>query len=196
MVYGKVAGTIKKADDIVGYMADSMKRMGGYIVLILVISQFTEMFQFVKLDELIAVSGANLLRTIGMEQFPIPFFIAFIIIIAIANMFMGSASAKWAIFAPIFVPMFMALGYHPAFTQLLYRLGDSITNCVSPLYPFFPVLLGWIAEIDKGKARVGTVLSYLVPYANFLFWSWIAMLILWYLLGLPVGPDSPIHLAG
>ncbi len=196
VVYGKLAGTIKRADDIVGFMADSMKRMGGYIVLILVISQFTEMFQFARLDEMIAVSGANLLRTVGMEQFPIPFFVAFILIIAIANMFMGSASAKWAIFAPIFVPMFMTLGYHPAFTQLLYRLGDSITNCVSPLYPFFPVLLGWIAEIDKGKAKVGTVLSYLVPYANYLFWGWIAMLILWYLIGLPVGPDSPIHLAG
>jgi aminobenzoyl-glutamate transport protein len=196
VVYGKLAGTIKRADDIVGYMADSMKRMGGYIVLILVISQFTEMFQFARLDEMIAVSGANLLRAVGMEQFPIPFFVAFIMIIAVANMFMGSASAKWAIFAPIFVPMFMTLGYHPAFTQLLYRLGDSITNCVSPLYPFFPILLGWIAEIDKGKAKVGTVLSYLVPYANFLFWGWIVMLIVWYLIGLPVGPDSPIHLAG
>lgn len=194
VVYGKLAGTIRRADDIVGFMADSMKRMGGYIVLILVISQFTDMFQFARLDEMIAVSGANLLRSVGMEQFPIPFFVAFIVIIAIANMFMGSASAKWAIFAPIFVPMFMTLGYHPAFTQLLYRLGDSITNCVSPLYPFFPVLLGWIAEIDKGKAKVGTVLSYLVPYANFLFWGWIAMLILWYVIGLPVGPDSPIHL--
>ncbi|MBD3869041.1 MAG: AbgT family transporter [Acidobacteria bacterium] len=196
VVYGKLAGTIKRADDVVGYMADSMKRMGGYIVLILVISQFTEMFQFARLDEMIAVSGANLLRAVGMEQFPIPFFVAFIIIIAVANLFMGSASAKWAIFAPIFVPMFMTLGYHPAFTQLLYRLGDSITNCVSPLYPFFPVLLGWIAEIDKSKAKVGTVLSYLVPYANFLFWGWILMLIIWYLIGLPVGPDSPIHLAG
>ena len=194
VVYGKLAGTIKRADDVVGYMADTMKRMGGYIVLILVISQFTEMFQFARLDEMIAISGANLLRAVGMEQFPIPFFVAFIIIIAVANLFMGSASAKWAIFAPIFVPMFMTLGYHPAFTQLLYRLGDSITNCVSPLYPFFPVLLGWIAEIDKGKAKVGTVLSYLVPYANYLFWGWILMLILWYLIGLPVGPDSPIHL--
>ncbi len=196
IVYGKVAKTIEKADDVIGFMADSMKRMGSYIVLILVIAQFSEMFKFARFDELIAISGANMLRTMGMEDFPIPFFVAFIIIIAAANMFMGSASAKWAIFAPVFVPMFMALGFHPAFTQLLYRLGDSITNCVSPLYPFFPVLLGWIGEVDEKKAKVGTVLSYLIPYATYLFWGWIAMLIAWYLLGLPVGPDSPIHMPG
>lgn len=192
IAYGLSVKTIKQADDILGYMTDSMKKMGGYIVLILVISQFTEMFQFAQLDQLIAIEGAELLRAVGFENFPIPFFIAFIVIIAVANLFMGSASAKWAIFAPIFAPMFLSLGYHPAFTQLLYRLGDSITNCVTPLYPYFPILLGWIAAIDKDKAKVGTVLSYLVPYANFLLWGWIAMLIVWYLLGLPVGPDSPI----
>ena len=194
VAYGKAAGTIKKADDVIEYMTDSMKRMGGYIVLVLVISQFTRAFQFARLDEWIAVNGASLLRAMGMESLPIPFFIAFVIIIAVANLFMGSASAKWAIFAPIFVPMFMSLGFHPAFTQLLYRLGDSITNCVSPLYPFFPILLGWIAAEDKSKAKVGTVLSYLVPYAAFLLVSWLSMMVIWYMLGLPVGPDSPLRL--
>ena len=192
VAYGLAAGTIRRADDIIGYMTDSMKRMGGYIVLILVIAQFIRAFQFANLDKLIAVNGAALLRGMGMEAMPIPFFIAFVFIVGFANMFMGSASAKWAIFAPIFVPMFMALGFHPAWTQLLYRLGDSITNCVSPLYPFFPILLGWIAEIDKDKAKVGTVMSYLMPYAFFLLIGWLAMMTIWYLLGLPVGPDSPI----
>ncbi|MBW2258204.1 MAG: AbgT family transporter [Deltaproteobacteria bacterium] len=88
----------------------------------------------------------------------------------------------------------MGLGLHPAFTQLLYRLGDSITNCVSPLYPFFPILLGWIADIDPEKAKVGTVLSYLVPYASFLLVGWVIMMVLWYLAGIPVGPDSPLML--
>jgi len=194
IVYGIVTKTMKRADDIIGYMADAMKRMGGYIVLILVIAQFTRIFQFTNLDKLIAVKGAEMLRAAGMEEFPIPFFIAFVIIIAIANLFMGSASAKWAIFAPIFVPMFISLNFHPAFTQLLYRLGDSITNCVSPLYPFFPILLGWIASIDKEKGKVGSVLSMLIPYAGFLLIGWIIMLVIWYMLGLPVGPDSPIML--
>ncbi len=196
VAYGKSAGTIQKADDIVGFMTETMRKMGPYIVLVLAISQFTRAFQFARLDALVAVEGARLLRVMGMESWPVPFFVAFIAIIALANLFMGSASAKWAIFAPIFVPMFISLGFHPAFTQLLYRLGDSITNCVSPLYPFFPLLLGWIADIDPERARVGTVLSYLVPYAAFLLVGWIVMMVLWYLTGLPIGPDSPIFMPG
>ncbi len=194
VAYGKAVGTVNKSDDVLTFMGDAMKRMGPYIVLVLAISQFTEAFQFTALDRLIAIQGAALLRGLGFENYPIPFFIAFVVAVAVANVFMGSASAKWAIFAPIFVPMFMTLGYHPAFTQLLYRVGDSITNCVSPLYPFFPLLLGWIAEVDKSKSKVGTVLSYLVPYATVLLIGWVIMLIIWYLLGLPVGPGSPIHL--
>ncbi len=196
VVYGYATGSVSKADDIIGFMSDSMKRMAGYIVLVLVIGQFTRAFQFANLDQLIAIGGANGLRAVGFEELPIPFFVAFILIIAVANLFMGSASAKWAIFAPIFVPMLMSLGYHPGFTQLLYRIGDSITNCVSPLYPYFPLLLGWIAGVDRARARVGTVLSYLVPYSVFLLAGWIVMLVLWYLTGVDIGPDSPIRLSG
>ena len=194
VAYGKVTGSVKKADDVLAFMGDAMKRMGPYIVLVLAISQFTKAFQFTALDRYIAIQGAELLRGLGFERYPVPFFVAFICAVAFANLFMGSASAKWAIFAPIFVPMFMTLGYHPAFTQLLYRVGDSITNCVSPLYPYFPLLLGWIADVDKERAKVGTVLAYLVPYATVLLVGWIVMLVVWYLLGLPVGPGSPIHL--
>lgn len=196
VVYGFKTRTIKQADDVVGYMSEAMKRMGPFIVLVLVMSQFIRMFQFARLDQIIAINGAEWLRSMGFESFPIPFFVAFVVLIAVANLFMGSASAKWAIFAPIFVPMFLSLGYYPAFTQLLYRIGDSTTNCLSPLYPYFPLLLGWIADNDKSKAKVGTVLSLLIPYANFLLIGWIAMLIVWYLLGLPIGPDSPILLDG
>lgn len=194
VVYGRLTGSVRRADDVLGFMSDSMKRMGGYIVLILVIAQFTKAFQFTGLDRLIAIQGADLLRALGFESAPIPFFVAFIFAVAVANLFMGSASAKWAIFAPIFVPMFMSLGFHPAFTQLLYRLGDSITNCVTPLYPFFPLLLGWIHDEDPERAKVGTVLSYLVPYAFVLLGGWIVMMVLWYLTGIPIGPGSPIRL--
>ncbi len=194
IVYGRVAGTLTKADELIEHMTGSMKRMGGYIVLILVIAQFIRAFQWAHLDQVVAVQGADLLRAAGMEQYPVPFFVAFIGVIAVSNLFMGSASAKWAIFAPIFVPMFMSVGLHPAFTQLLYRMGDSITNCVSPLYPFFPVLIGWIAEYDEGRTGVGTVLSYLVPYAFWLMVGWLIMLIGWYAMGWPIGPNSPIFL--
>jgi aminobenzoyl-glutamate transport protein len=155
VVYGRVAGTIAKADDVLTFMSDAMKRMGPYIVLILAISQFIESFKYTGMDKLVAHAGADVLRGLGAEAYPIPFFIAFIAAVAVANVFLGSASAKWAIFAPIFVPMFMQLGYHPAWTQLVYRLGDSITNCVSPLYPYFPLLLGWIADEDPEHAASG-----------------------------------------
>lgn len=194
IVYGRVAKTIERADDILDFMADAMKRMGPYIVLILAISQFIESFQYTGMDKLVAYAGADLLRVLGAEAQPIPFFVAFVVAVAISNLFLGSASAKWAIFAPIFVPMFMQLGYHPAFTQLVYRLGDSITNCVSPLYPYFPLLLGWIADEDPEQARVGTVLSLLMPYALVLLVGWTLMLIAWFGLGLPVGPNSPIRM--
>jgi len=194
VVYGRVAKTIEKPDDILTFMSDAMRRMGPYIVLILAISQFIESFQYTGMDKLVAHAGADVLRALGAESQPIPFFIAFILAVAISNLFLGSASAKWAIFAPIFVPMFMQLGFHPAFTQLVYRLGDSITNCVSPLYPYFPLLLGWVADEDSSRARVGTILSLLVPYAMVLLVGWTIMLILWFVLGLPVGPNSPIRL--
>jgi aminobenzoyl-glutamate transport protein len=196
VVYGYTTGSVSKADDVIGFMADSMRRMSGYIVLVLVIGQFTRAFQFANMDQLIAIGGANGLRAVGFEDLPIPFFVAFILMIAVANLFMGSASAKWAIFAPIFVPMLMSLGFHPGFTQLLYRIGDSITNCVSPLYPYFPLLLGWIADVDRARSRVGTVLSYLVPYAVFLLVGWTVMLVLWYLTGVDIGPDTPLRWGG
>ena len=194
IAYGRVVGTVKKADDVLDFMIDAMRRMGPYIVLVLAISQFNAVFEYTRLDRWVAIRGADLLGEAGFDSAPILFFVAFIVVIAVANLFLGSASAKWAIFAPIFVPMFMRLGYHPAFTQLLYRVGDSITNCVSPLYPFFPLLLGWVAEEDPEKARVGTVLSWLVPYAAVLLVGWVVMTTLWYLAGWPVGPDSPIRL--
>jgi aminobenzoyl-glutamate transport protein len=194
IVYGYVAKTVRKPDDILGFMAESMSRMGPYIVLILAISQFIEAFQYTGMDKLVAYGGADLLRVLGAESAPIPFFLGFILAVAVSNLFLGSASAKWAIFAPIFVPMFMQLGFHPAFTQLVYRIGDSITNCVSPLYPYFPLLLGWIADENPEQSRVGTVLSMLVPYALVLLVGWSIMLVLWFWLGLPVGPNSPIRM--
>lgn len=193
-VYGTLVGTVKRPDDLLEFMAEAMRRMGPYIVLVLAISQFIAAFKYTQLDQMIAVLGAESLGNLGFSSAPAPFFVAFILCVALANLFIGSASAKWAIFAPIFVPMFMELGYHPAFTQLLYRVGDSITNCLSPLYPFFPLLLGWVAAEDETKAKVGTVIAYLLPYAVVLLGSWIVMTLLWFWLDLPVGPASPIRL--
>jgi aminobenzoyl-glutamate transport protein len=117
----------------------------------------------------------------------------YMIIVAFVNIFMGSGSAKWAIFAPIFVPMLAQLDYSPAFVQLMYRVGDSITNCVSPLYVYFPLLLGWIHKYDK-RAGIGTVVSLLIPYSVILFIMWVVLLFIWYGFNLPIGVGEGIYL--
>jgi len=115
------------------------------------------------------------------------------IIVALLNIFLGSGSAKWAIFAPIFIPMLAELNYSPAFVQLIYRIGDSITNSVTPLYIYFPLLLGWIHKYNK-NIGIGTIVSLLVPYATILFVLWVILLLAWYWLGLPIGVGESIYL--
>lgn len=190
-VYGKVTGSIKGFDDVLNYMEEGVKGLSGFLVLMLVVSQFIELFQWSNLDQIIAINGANFLQATGLTG-PL-MFVLFIILVAFINIFMGSGSAKWAIFAPIFIPMLFQLGYSPAFVQLLYRVGDSITNGISPLYPYFPLLLGLVRKHDK-KAGIGTVVSLLMPYAGLLFVLWIILLFGWNALGLPIGVGEMIRL--
>ena len=130
--------------------------MASYIVLVFVIGQFIAFFNWSNLGYAIAVNGADALKASNMTG--VPLFILFILFVAFVNLFMGSGSAKWSLLAPIFIPMFYLLGYNPAFTQLLYRIGDSTTNIISPLFPYFPIILAFANEYDE-KAGVGTILS-------------------------------------
>jgi aminobenzoyl-glutamate transport protein len=114
-------------------------------------------------------------------------------LIAFLNIFLGSGSAKWAIFAPVFIPMLAQLGYSPAFVQLMYRVGDSITNCVSPLYVYFPLILGWIHQYDK-RLKIGTIISLLVPYAVVLLVMWILLIFIWFIFNIPIGVGEFIHM--
>jgi aminobenzoyl-glutamate transport protein len=107
-------------------------------------------------------------------------------------MFMGSASAKWAIMAPIFVPMFMLLGYHPALTQAAFRIGDSITNVITPMMSYFALILTFVEKYDE-KYGMGSLISLMLPFTIFLGLGWILLLVLWIFLSLPLGPDSPLH---
>ena len=120
--------------------------------------------------------------------------VTFIIISSLVNIFMSSGSAKWAIFAPIFVPMFMLLGYHPGFTQLIYRIGDSPTNCITPMMPYLWMMLSIAQERYDSKIEVGTFISNLLPIAIVLQIVWIAFLVVWMLLGLPIGPGVGVTL--
>ncbi len=183
-IYGKITGSIKKPDDIINLMDMGMKDLSGYIVLMLVVAQFINLFSWSRLDTILAINGAEFLQNTGLTG-PL-MFILFIILVAFINIFIGSGSAKWAVFAPIFIPMLAHLGYSPAFTQLMYRIGDSITNCISPLYIYFPLLIGWIRQYNKNTG-IGTILSLLIPYALTLFIAWTFLLLLWYKLNIPIG---------
>jgi aminobenzoyl-glutamate transport protein len=114
----------------------------------------------------------------------------FIIFSAFINLFMGSASAKWAIMAPIFIPIFMLLGYSPELSQVVYRIGDSITNVMTPMMSYFALIIVYFQKYQKG-AGFGTIIGNMMPYSIAFFLGWTVLLIAWILLGLPLGPESP-----
>ncbi|MFO7891435.1 MAG: AbgT family transporter [bacterium] len=191
-IYGICVGKIKKLADIPAMMVKSVKGVSGLIVLVLVISHFVAFFQWSNLDRIVAISGADILNQLKFQG-PL-LLVATVVITMILNLFLGSSSAKWAILAPIIVPMFLYLKtpISPAVSQLVYRLGDSTTNGISPLYPYFPLALGWVREYRK-DAGIGTLIRLLLPYAFFTGIAWILLLLLWYFLGLPVGPGQFIR---
>lgn len=191
LVYGLKVGTIKNTKDFGKVLSESMATMGGYIVLVFFAAQMLAYFNWSNLGPIIAIKGANLLETLNFTG--VPLIVSFIILVALIGLLIGSASAKWAILAPVFVPIFMYLDYDPAFTQMVYRVGDSITKPITPMLPYMPLLLAFAQRYDK-KAGLGTLISNLLPYSIATFIVWTILIVVWYLLGIPVGPGGPIYL--
>lgn len=191
IVYGVVAGTVKSDKDVAALVAKSLSGLGGYLLLAFVASQFIDYFSFSNLATIIAISGANGLMKIGFVGLPL--MLCFIVISSLINLIMGSASAKWALMAPVFVPLFMQFGISPEFTQCLYRIGDSSTNIITPLMSYFPMIVAFAQKYDK-EAGIGTMISMMLPYSLCFLGGWFVMLIIWYVLGLPVGPMAPIYM--
>ena len=172
-------------------MTEAIMDMAPFIVLAFIIGQFIAYFNWTNLGLILAVSGANLLEATGFTG--VPLFIGFILLCAFVNLFIGSGSAKWAILAPIFVPMLALLNYHPALTQMLYRIGDSTTNVISPLFPYFPIVLAMVVDYDE-DAGVGTLLSLMIPYSMIALVVWTLLGVGWFLLGLPLGPGGGLFI--
>lgn len=190
-VFGKFSGKLKTDKDVVAMLGQAMSEMGPYIVLSFVIAQFISYFNWSNLGIIMAIKGAELLKTLGA---PAPvLLICFILISALLNLFVGSCSAKWAILAPIFVPMFMLLGFHPALTQMAYRIGDSITNVITPLLPYFAILVSFAKKYDK-DIGMGTLIANMLPYTFAFFIIWSIQLVTWFMLNLPLGPGSNVLL--
>jgi aminobenzoyl-glutamate transport protein len=191
IAYGRGAGTIKNDGDVVEGMAKSMGTLNVYIVLVFFAAQFVAYFRWTNLGLIFAINGADVLGRSGLGD--IPLILSFVLLSAVINLSMGSASAKWAIMAPVFIPMFMLLGYSPELVQATYRVGDSVTNVISPLMSYFPLVVAFMQRYDE-KAGIGTVVSTMLPYSVTFFVVWTILLIVWFLLGLPIGPDAPLKL--
>ncbi len=137
------------------------------------------------------MKGAESLQALGFG--PIFLMLSFILLSMFINLFMGSASAKWAIMAPIFIPMFMLLGYTPEFVQASYRIGDSVTNIIAPMMSYFALIVAFVAKYDP-KAGIGSVIALMLPYTLVFTIVWSLLLTVFILLGLPVGPGAELYL--
>ena len=190
LAFGIAAGTIRSDRDAVRMMSESVSELGGYIVLAFFASQFMTLFAKSNLGAIISIKGAESLQAAGISG--IPLLVGLILLCCFINLFLGSAGAKWAILAPIFVPMFMLLGYDPALTQACYRVGDSLTNTLTPLFSYFPILLGFIRKYQK-DAGLGTVLANMLPYSLAFGVVWVVLLIVFVVFNIPVGIGGGIY---
>jgi aminobenzoyl-glutamate transport protein len=192
IAYGLTTKKFKTVKDINGAMVKQMSHMGSYVVFCFFCGQFQGLFNWSHMGTLLAIGGADFLKGLGFTGMPLC--VVFVLVCAFVNIFMSSGSAKWAIFAPIFVPMFMLLGYHPAFAQLLYRLGDSPGNSVTPMMPYLWMMLSVAQEKYDPKCTVGTFISNLIPLAVILQIAWILFMMIWVGLNIPLGPGVTVHL--
>lgn len=189
LVYGFVAGTMRSTKKFAEMLGDAMSTMGPFIVIVFFAAQMLAYFKWSNLGTIIAIKGAEALQ----GQNGVVLILGVLALSAFINMLIGSASAKWAIMAPILIPMLMLLGFHPAFTQVIYRVGDSITNPITPMMPYLPLLLSYAQRYVK-DIGLGTLIAALMPFSVAFGIFWTILLIAWYLTGLPVGPGGPIHL--
>ena len=189
--YGRSVGTMKTDRDIIDAMAAALASLGLYIVLVFFAAQFVAFFGWTNLGAISAVTGAQFLKDSGLTGPSV--FIFFILMCAVINLSLGSASAQWAVTAPIFVPMLMLIGYAPEAIQAAYRIGDSSTNIITPMMSYFGLILAWATRYDKNLG-VGTLIAMMLPYTIFFILIWSGFFILWtFGLDLPVGPGSPTY---
>lgn len=190
LVYGIVTRKYRSDADVMKGMSETLKSLTMYIVLVFFAAQFVAYFKWSNLGIIFAILGADALAASGLGL--IPLMILFIIFAASINMIMGSASAKWAIMAPVFIPIFMFLGYSPELSQVVYRIGDSITNVISPMMSFYALIIAFFQKYEKNSG-IGTVIATMLPYSVAFFIVWVLLLAGWVLLDLPLGPGVSLH---
>ncbi len=191
IVYGRTVGTIRTDRDVIDAMAHAMSTLGLYIALVFFAAQFVAFFGWTNLGAMTAVAGANFLQNIGFTG-PV-LFLLFILVCGFINLMLGSASAQWAVTAPIFVPMLMLLGYAPEVIQAAYRIGDSSTNIITPMMSYFGLIMAFVNRYVP-SAGVGTVIAMMLPYSIAFLVFWSLFFFVWtFVIGLPVGPATPTY---
>lgn len=193
VAYGAASGKIKNSKDLTKLMSNGIAGIASFLVLLFFAAQFTFFFGKSNLGIIISVKGAQFLESIGLVGLPL--LLTFVVVTALINLVIPVDTAKWAMMAPIFVPMFMHLGYAPELTQLVFRIGDSATNVITPLMPFFVMIVAYFQKYDK-KAGIGTVVSTMLPYSIGLLLGWMLLLSLWFAFKLPIGPGAALFYRG
>jgi len=182
--YGLGAKTMKGSADVVTSMEKAVIGLGALIFLLFFISQFIALFTYTNLATIAAVKLGDALEAARLG--PIPLLVGFVFVVAILNLIITGIIPKWAIFAPVFVPLLMRLGVHPGAVMAAYRVGDSPTNAITPMMAYFPLIVGFAAKYQKG-AGVGTVVAMMLPYVVVIQLVWIVLLVAWQALGIPWG---------
>ena len=186
--YGVGAGTMKGSKDVIAAITKTFSGLGGMVLMLLMIAQFIAYFNWSNMPRIIAGSLAGLLEQANIG--PIPLLILFILVIVLLDFLMPGALPKWAIFAPIFVPLFSQLGVAPQTLLAAYRVADSPVNAITPLMVYLPFIVT-IAQRYQKKSGIGTVVALMLPYSGVILVVWTVLFVLWFLLGIPLGPGYP-----
>ncbi|CAM2869990.1 AbgT family transporter [Corynebacterium propinquum] len=190
IVYSLVSKSITSSGDIPEFMAAGLKTMLPMIVLFFAVAQFLAWFEWSNLGVWTAITGSELLNRADLPPFLL--FAGVVILVALLNLFITSGSAQWALMAPVIVPMLMYVGISPEVSQMLFRIGDSPTNIITPMSPYFALALTFLQRYYK-RSGVGTLMSLALPYSISMLVGWFAFFLIWYFLGIPLGPGSPME---
>ena len=190
IVYGIVVGTVKDGSDVPNFMARGLKTLLPMLVLFFAVAQFLAWFEWSNLGVWTAITGSELLQRWDLP--PILMFAGLVLLVALLNLLITSGSAQWALMAPVIVPMMMYVHVSPEVSQMLFRIGDSPTNIITPMSPYFALALTFLQRYYK-RAGVGTLMSLALPYSVAMLVGWFLFFVIWYLLGIPLGPGATMH---
>ncbi|WP_295629136.1 AbgT family transporter [uncultured Corynebacterium sp.] len=190
IAYGLAIGSIRSSADIPDFMEKGLSTLTAMLVLFFAVAQFTSYFSWSNLGQWTAIKGAELLTRADLP--PLVLFAALVLMVGLLNLFITSGSAQWALMAPVVVPMLMYVDISPEVSQMLFRIGDSPTNIITPMSPYFALALTFLQKYYK-PAGVGTLMSLAIPYSIAMITGWFAFFAVWYLLGIPLGPGVPVR---